>query len=71
MIILSAAERSSLEELRLISTQLRSSEALQYYLLADKDRQGIKPIDKVLKVTKPVEVLVTPYLAKMALIERF
>ena len=65
-ITLLAAGRSSLEELRLILTRLRSSKALRRYLLADEDRRDIGVADKALKATELVKVLMTPYLAKVA-----
>ena len=46
------------------------SEALQHYLLADKDRRDVGVIDKVLKAIKLVKVLITLYLAKVAPIEQ-
>ena len=66
IIILLTSRKSLLKKLRLILTQLHSSKALRHRLLADKDKRDIGAVDKVLKVTKPAEVLITPYLAKIA-----
>ena len=70
MITLLALGRSLLEKLILILIHLYLNKALQRYLLVDKDRRGIKTINKVLKVIELEEALVTPYLAKAALTER-
>ena len=66
MITSLAIRKFLLEELRSISTQLYLSEASRRRLLADEDRWGVGAVDEALKIIKPVEVLVTLYLAKVA-----
>ena len=57
MITLLALRRFLLKELKLILTYLYLGEALQCYLLVNKDKQGVGAVNKVLKAIKLKEVL--------------
>ena len=70
VITLLTLKKSLLEELRSILTYLHSGKTSRRHLLVDEDRQDIGAVDKALKVTELVKVLVTLYLAKAAPIER-